>query len=139
MLVDGDVMEIDEDGARIVDKVSAEYVYVDGLGVGDVDHIVLRDRQHLASDGMVVVVVAIDRSDGALLRPVEVMSHGFVGPEEEPAIAEGIRTRVTDMLSGEKQHVDWAGIRETLKDEVATYIHAQTRRRPMVLPITVEV
>ncbi|MEI6664743.1 MAG: ribonuclease J [Chloroflexota bacterium] len=139
VLVDGDVMEIDEDGARIVDKVSAEYVYVDGLGVGDVDHIVLRERQHLASDGMVVVVVAIDRSDGALLRPVEVMSHGFVGPEEEPAIAEGIRTRVTDMLSGEKQHVDWAGIRETLKDEVATYIHAQTRRRPMVLPITVEV
>ena len=86
-----------------------------------------------------VVVVAIDRQNGALLRPVEVMSHGFVGPEEEPAIADGIRARVTDMVGGEAQHVDWAGIRDTLKDEVATYIHAQTRRRPLVLPITVEV
>ena len=138
-LVDGDVMEIDEDGARIVAKVPAEYVYVDGLGVGDVDHIVLRDRAHLASDGMVVVVVALDRQDGALLRPVEVMSHGFVGPEEEPEISEGIRSLVTDMVGGEAQRVDWAGIRESLKGEVATYIHQQTRRRPLVLPITVEV
>jgi len=138
-LVDGDIMEIDEDGARIVGKVPAEYVYVDGLGVGDVDHIVLRDRAHLASDGMVVVVVALDRQDGALLRPVEVMSHGFVGPEEEPEISEGIRSLVTDMVGGESQRVDWAGIRETLKGEVATYIHQQTRRRPLVLPITVEV
>lgn len=139
VLVDGDIMEIDEDGARIVGKVPAEYVYVDGLGVGDVDHIVLRDRAHLASDGMVVVVVALDRQDGALLRPVEVMSHGFVGPEEEPTISEGIRSLVTDMVGGKEQRVDWAGIRETLKDEVATYIHQQTRRRPLVLPITVEV
>jgi ribonuclease J len=138
-LVDGDIMEIDEDGARIVGKVPAEYVYVDGLGVGDVDHIVLRDRAHLASDGMVVVVVALDRQDGSLLRPVEVMSHGFVGPEEEPEISEGIRSLVTDMVGGEAQRVDWAGIRETLKGEVATYIHQQTRRRPLVLPITVEV
>ncbi|MFA7296353.1 MAG: ribonuclease J [Dehalococcoidia bacterium] len=138
-LVDGDIMEIDEDGARIVGKVPAEYVYVDGLGVGDVDHIVLRDRAHLASDGMVVVVVALDRQDGGLLRPVEVMSHGFVGPEEEPEISEGIRSLVTDMVGGEAQRVDWAGIRETLKGEVATYIHQQTRRRPLVLPITVEV
>ena len=138
-LVDGDIMEIDEDGARIVGKVPAEYVYVDGLGVGDVDHIVLRDRAHLASDGMVVVVVALDRQDGALLRPVEVMSHGFVGPEEEPEISEGIRSLVTDMVGGEDQRVDWAGIRDSLKGEVATYIHQQTRRRPLVLPITVEV
>jgi ribonuclease J len=138
-LVDGDVMEIDEDGARIVDKVSAEYVYVDGLGVGDVDHIVLRDRQHLASDGMVVVVVARDRQHGGLQGPPEVMTHGFVGPEEEPAIIEGITRLVTDRLGGEHGRVDWTGIRDTLKDDVATYVHEQTRRRPLVLPITVEV
>ncbi len=138
-LTNGDVLEIDEDGARIVDHVSAEYVYVDGLGVGDVDHIVLRDRQHLASDGMVVVVVALDRQRGELLRPPEVMSHGFVGPEEEPEIIEGVRQVVMDLLGGESQHVDWTGIRETLKDDVATYLHQQTHRRPLVLPVTVEV
>ncbi len=138
-LVDGDVMEIDEDGARIVDKVSAEYVYVDGLGVGDVDHIVLRDRQHLASDGMVVVVIARDRQHGGLQGPPEVMTHGFVGPEEEPAIIEGIRRLVSDRLGSEHASADWMGIRDTLKDDIASYVHEQTRRRPLVLPITVEV
>ncbi|MEZ4554620.1 MAG: ribonuclease J [Dehalococcoidia bacterium] len=138
-LTNGDVLEIDEGGAEIVDHVSAEYVYVDGLGVGDVDHIVLRDRQHLASDGMVVVVVALDRQLGELLRPPEVMSHGFVGPDEEPEIIEGVQAVVVSVFGGESKHVDWTGIRETLKDEVATYLHQKTRRRPLVLPITVEV
>ncbi|MGE0227358.1 MAG: ribonuclease J [Dehalococcoidia bacterium] len=138
-LTNGDVLEIDEDGAEIVDHVPAEYVYVDGLGVGDVDHIVLRDRQHLASDGMVVVVVALDRQLGELLRPPEVMSHGFVGPDEEPEIIEGVQAVVMNVVGGESQHVDWTGIRETLKDDVATYLHQKTRRRPLVLPITVEV
>jgi ribonuclease J len=137
-LTNGDVLEIDEDGARIVDHVSAEYVYVDGLGVGDVDHIVLRDRQHLASDGMVVVIVPVDRQHGELLHAPEVMSHGFVGPEEEPQIIEGVREVVMTLLGGESQHIDWTGIRETLKDEVAAYLHQQTRRRPLVLPVTVE-
>jgi ribonuclease J len=137
-LTNGDVLEIDEDGARIVDHVSAEYVYVDGLGVGDVDHIVLRDRQHLASDGMVVVIVPVDRQRGELLHAPEVMTHGFVGPEEEPQIIEGVRGVVIDVLGGESQHIDWTGIRETLKDEVAAYLHQQTRRRPLVLPVTVE-
>jgi ribonuclease J len=138
-LTNGDVLEIDEDGARIVDHVSAEYVYVDGLGVGDVDNIVLRDRQHLASDGMVVVIVALDRARGELLHAPEVMSHGFVGPDEEPTIIEGVQRVVMDALGGESQHTDWTGIRETLKDDVATYLHQQTRRRPLVLPVTVEV
>jgi ribonuclease J len=138
-LTNGDVLEIDKEGARVVDHVSAEYVYVDGLGIGDVDHIVLRDRQHLASDGMVVVIVALDRQQGELLSPPEVMSHGFVGPEEEPDIIEGVRRIVMDVLGGESQHIDWTGIRETLKDDVATYLHQQTRRRPLVLPVTVEV
>jgi ribonuclease J len=140
VLTDGDVLEIDMEGARILEeRVPAEFVYVDGLGVGDVDHIVLRDRQHLASDGMVVIVVAIDRQVGSLLRPPEIMSHGFVGPDEEPSIIEGIQRVVTDSLGGESQHVDWTTIRDTLKDDVATYVHEQTRRRPLVLPITVEV
>jgi ribonuclease J len=112
---------------------------VDGLGIGDVDHIVLRDRAHLASDGMVVVVVAVDRQRGELIRPPEVMSHGFVGPEEEPAMLEGVRRVVTAALGGEHHPVDWTGVREALKDDVARYLYEQTRRRPLVLPVTVEV
>jgi ribonuclease J len=138
-MTDGDVLEITEHGAEVVDRVPAEYVYVDGLGIGDVDHIVLRDRQHLASDGMVVIMVALDRQRGELLRAPEVMSHGFVGPEEEPAILDGIRDRIVEFLGGEEHHVDWTGIRDALKDEIAGYVHQQTKRRPLVLPITVEV
>ncbi len=138
-ITDGDVLEIDENGARLAGRVPAEYVYVDGLGIGDVDHIVLRDRAHLASDGMVVVVVAVDRQRGELIRPPEVMSHGFVGPEEEPAMLEGVRRVVTAALGGEHHPVDWTGVREALKDDVARYLYEQTRRRPLVLPVTVEV
>ncbi|MSQ35570.1 MAG: ribonuclease J [Dehalococcoidia bacterium] len=138
-ITDGDVLEIDENGARLAGRVPAEYVYVDGLGIGDVDHIVLRDRAHLASDGMVVVVVAVDRQRGELTRPPEVMSHGFVGPEEEPAMLEGVRRVVTAALGGEHHPVDWTGVREALKDDVARYLYEQTRRRPLVLPVTVEV
>ena len=115
VLTDGDVLEIDEQGARKAERVPADYVYVDGLGIGDVDQIVLRDRAHLAGDGMLVVVAAVDRHSGRLVRPPEVMSHGFVGPEEEPALLEGVRQLVTDKLGGEGDRVDWSAIHETLK------------------------
>ena len=139
VLVDGDVLEIDEQGARIVDHIPADYVYVDGLGVGDVDQILLRDRAHLASEGMLVVVAAIDRRTGRLVRPPEVMSHGFVGPEEERQLLEGVTQLVTDELGGEGDRVDWTAIHETLKDDVAAYLHKRTHRRPLVLPVMVEV
>ena len=139
VLTDGDVLEIDEDGARMVDRVAADYVYVDGLGVGDVNQILLRDRAHLASDGMLVVVAAIDRRTGKLVRPPEVMSHGFVGPDEEPALLKGVEQLVIDKLGGEGDRVDWTAIHETLKDEVAAFLHRRTHRRPLVLPVMMEV
>ncbi len=139
VLTDGDVLEIDEDGARVIDKVPADYVYVDGLGIGDVDQILLRDRAHLASDGMVVVVAAVDRHTGKLVRPPEVMSHGFVGPDDEPELLEGVQQLVTDKLGGEGERVDWTAIHETLKDDVAAFLHRRTHRRPLVLPVMMEV
>ena len=84
VLSDGDVLEVTADEASVVDRIPADYVYVDGLGVGDIDRIVLRDRQHLASDGMVVVVAAIDRQRGQLSGVPEVMSPGFVVPTTRP-------------------------------------------------------
>ncbi len=139
VMTDGDVLEIDEDGADVVDHVPANYIYVDGLGIGDVDQVVLRDRQHLASDGMFVLVAAIDRHTGKLTGPPEVMSHGFVGPEEEPALLEGARQIVIDTLGGEDQKVDWKALHETLKDDVAAFLHRRTHRRPLVIPVMLEV
>ena len=112
VLSDGDVLEISADGAEIVDQVPADYVYVDGLGVGDVDRIVLRDRQHLASDGMLVVVAAIDRQRGELVGVPEVMSHGFVGPEEEQALNDSVRRLVANLFGGEGRQLDWTVMRE---------------------------
>ena len=135
---DGDVLEVSEDSAEVVGQVPADYVYVDGLGIGDVDDFVLRDRQHLANDGMLVFIAAIDRHTGKLARPPEVMSHGFVGPEEEAALLDGVRAMVTDVLGAERA-IDWRALHETLKDDVAEYLHRQTHRRPLVIPVMLEV
>lgn len=139
VLTDGDVLEIDGEGAEIVDRVPADYVYVDGLGIGDVNDFVLRDRQHLASDGIFVVVAAVDRHTGNLIRNPEVMSHGFVGADEEPELLEGARQIVIDTLGGEDRHVDWRQLHDTLKDDVAEYLYRQTHRRPLVIPVMLEV
>ena len=140
VMTDGDVLEIDEDGATVSgERVPADYVYVDGLGIGDVDQILLRDRSHLANDGMLVVVAAVDRKTGILVRAPEVMSHGFVGPDAEPSLLEGVEQLVTDKLGGEGDHVDWTSVHAALKDEIASYLHKQTHRRPLVLPVMMEV
>ena len=139
VLTDGEVLEIGEDHAEIVGEVPADFVYVDGLGIGDVDDFVLRDRQHLANDGMLVFVAAIDRHNGKLARPPEVMQHGFVGPDEEATLLAGVRSMVTDVLGGENRALDWRALHETLKDDVAEYLYRQTHRRPLVIPVMLEV
>jgi ribonuclease J len=139
VLTDGDVLEIDGEGADIVGRVPADYVYVDGLGIGDVNDFVLRDRQHLASDGIFVVVAAVDRHTGTLTRNPEVMSHGFVGADDEQELLDGARQIVIDTLGGEERHVDWRELHDTLKDDVASYLHRQTHRRPLVIPVMLEV
>ncbi|HJM75530.1 MAG TPA: ribonuclease J [Dehalococcoidia bacterium] len=140
VLTDGDVLEIDEDGAVTgQEAVPADYVYVDGLGIGDVNQILLRDRAHLASDGMLVVVAAVNRRTGKLVRAPEVMSHGFVGPDAEPDLMSGVQQFVTDKLGGEDDPVDWTAIHTALKDEIASYLYKRTHRRPLVLPVMMEV
>ena len=138
VLSDGDVLEIRDDGASVVDKVSADYVYVDGIGIGDIDHMVLRDRRRLAAEGVCVVVVAIDRRRGKLAGVPQVLSQGFVGPEEEDLITERVRQLVADLAGGEGGRFDWTDWRETLEDEVARLLYRETHRRPLVLSVTVE-
>ena len=142
VLADGDVLEITGDEAYVACNVPADYVYVDGLGLGvdDIDQIVLRDRQHLASDGILVVVAAINRQRGTLAGVPEVMSHGFVGPDDEADMIEGVRRLVVDLFGGEGRQLDWTSMRERLKDEVASHLYKETHRdRPLVLLVTVEV
>lgn len=139
VLTDGDVLEIDDDGARLNGKVEADYIYIDGLGVGEIDDFVLRDRQHLAADGMVVYVTSVDRHTGKLTRPPEVMSHGFAGPDEEPALMEAVSQLLTDALGGESRAGDWRALHDSLKDDIAGLLHRKTHRRPLVIPVMLEI
>jgi len=139
VLTDGDVLEIDETGARLRDRISADYVYVDGLGVGDIDHVVLRDRQHLASDGMIVVVIAIDKRSGRVVGKPDVVSRGFVDVEESEELLERTRDMVVAALEGANHIAEWSVVHSKVKEAIAKFLYQETRRRPMVLPVAVEV
>jgi ribonuclease J len=139
VLSDGDVLEIDERGARRNGRVSADYVYVDGLGVGDIDHLVLRDRRHLANDGMVVVILAIDKRTGRVVGRPEVVSRGFVDIEESEELLEQTKDMVIAALEGADHIAEWGVVNTKVKDAIAQFLYQETHRRPMVLPVSVEV
>lgn len=139
VLSDGDVLELDERGARVAGRVPADYVYVDGLGVGDIDHVVLRDRRHLASDGMVVIILAVDKQSGRIVGQPEVVSRGFVDIEESEELLERTRKRVVAALEGAEHIVEWGVVNTQVKDAIAQFLYDETRRRPMILPVAVEV
>lgn len=139
VMTDGDVLELTSRGADFGERISADYVYVDGLGVGDIDHVVLRDRKHLASDGMVVVIVAMDKMTGHVAGRPEVVSRGFVDMEESEDLIERTRDEVTRALEGSDHIVEWGAVHASVKDAVAKFLYDETRRRPMVLPVAMEV
>jgi ribonuclease J len=139
VLSDGDVLELDEQGARIVGHVSADNVYVDGLGVGDIDHMILRDRKHLATDGMVVVILAIERNTGRVVGEPEVVSRGFVDIDESEDLLQRTREMVVSSLEGADHIAEWGVVNTKVKDAIAQFLYQETRRRPMVLPVAVEV
>ncbi len=139
VLVDGDVLEIDAQGARTAGRVPAEYVYVDGLGVGDIDHVVLRDRHHLATDGMVVLILAIEKSTGRLVSQPEVVSRGFVDLDESDELMERTKRKVVECLEGADHIAEWGVVNTKVKDAIAKFLYDETHRRPMVLPVSIEV
>jgi ribonuclease J len=120
--------------------VSAGYVYVDGLSVGDVGEIVLRDRRALANDGMFMIVVTVDKQTGAVLGRPEIITRGFVhGNEEDPIIEEAIR-RVLESVQNPGDHIsEIALLKSQIKDGVSRFLFEKTKRRPMVFPVVVEV
>ena len=139
VLSDGDVLELDERSARVAGHVPADYVYVDGLGVGDIDHVILRDRHHLATDGMVVIIVAIEKKTGHLVGQPEVVSRGFVDIEESEELLQRTREMVVTALTGADHVAEWGVVNTKIKDAVAQFLYEETHRRPMVLPVSVEV
>jgi ribonuclease J len=139
VLTDGDVLELDERSARVAGRVQADYVYVDGLGVGDIDHLILRDRHHLATDGMVVIILAIEKHTGRIVGQPEVVSRGFVQMEESEQLMKRTRKMVVAALEGSEHIAEWGVVNTKVKDAIAQFLYDETRRRPMVLPVSVEV
>ncbi|HLF72262.1 MAG TPA: ribonuclease J [Dehalococcoidia bacterium] len=139
VLVDGDVLELDGETAVMDERIPADYVYVDGLGVGDVDHVVLRDRQHLATDGMVVVILTIDKQTGKLVGRPDVVSRGVTSIEESDELLERTREAIVQSLKGADHIAEWAVVNQTVRDAVGQFLYKETHRRPMVMPVAVEV
>lgn len=139
VMEDGDVLEIDEYGAELAGKVPADHVYVDGMGVGDVDHVILRDRKHLASDGMVVAIIAVDKQTGRLASVPDIISRGFVDAGDAERLLERARQVVRASLQGDDHLVEWSVASASVKDALAKFLYSETHRRPMVLPMVIEV
>lgn len=141
ILSSGDVLELDEEQARITGRVPVGAILVDGLGVGDVGNVVLRDRQHLAEDGIMIVVMSLDRGSGELVAGPDIVSRGFVYVRESDELIEEARHTVDAALNNclEKGITDWGKLKSTTKDVLSDYVWKKTKRRPMILPIIMEV
>ena len=141
MLTNGRVLEIDENGAEFTGSVPNGRVLVDGLGVGDVGNIVLRDRQHLSQDGLIVIVLTMDSSTGEVIAGPDVISRGFVYVREAENLMDDVKSVVRHEIKKceEKGIRDWATIKSTTRDNLRDYIFAKTKRNPMIIPIIMEV
>jgi ribonuclease J len=140
----GQVIEFDlnRNGQLTKDKVPTDYVFVDGLGVGDVSNIVLRDRQMMAEDGMIVVIVTISGKNGKMIHSPDIISRGFIYMREQKELVETIRTKVKDIVNEHNKtnsQVNEAYIKEALRNDLGQYIFLKTERRPMILPVVIEV
>ena len=137
----GKVLEIDEKSARWGGTVQAGVVLIDGLGVGDVGNIVLRDRKHLSQDGLIVVVATVDTVSGLRVAGPDIVSRGFVYVRESEALMEEVRKIAVDAIdiSLRRSGCDWYELKAAIKDDITKYLYAKTKRKPMVLPIIMDV
>lgn len=137
----GDIIEVGNDGIRKNGSVIAGQVFVDGLGVGDVGNIVLRDRKHLSQDGILTVVVTIERETGKVVAGPDIISRGFVYVRESEDLIDEAKEQVRIVLRQcEEKHIkEWATIKSNVKDVLRNFLYERTKRNPMILPIIVEV
>ena len=141
MLTNGRVLEIDSEEARFNGSVPSGRVLVDGLGVGDVGNIVLRDRQHLAQDGLIVIVLTMDSQTGEVVAGPDVISRGFVYVRESENLMDDVKSVVRhEVAKCEERGIrDWSTIKSTVKENLRDYLFIKTKRNPMIIPIIMEV
>jgi ribonuclease J len=141
ILQSGDVLSLDENSAGVTGKVPVGGVLVDGLGVGDVGNVVLRDRQHLAEDGILIVVLSLDGATGELLAGPDIVSRGFVYVKESDELLDEARKLIEKAVVTclKKNITDWGKIKGTIKDTLSDFVWKKTKRRPMILPIIMEI
>jgi ribonuclease J len=141
ILSSGDVLEFKEEQAKIVGKVPVGAILVDGLGVGDVGNIVLRDRQHLAEDGILIVVLALDGVGNQLVSGPDIVSRGFVYVRESDELLDEARRLIEEGVLNclDRGVGDWGKIKSVIKDSLGEFVWKKTKRRPMILPIIMDV
>jgi len=140
VLEDGDILELGPQTAKITDKISAGNVYVDGLSVGDIGSVVLRNRRMLSRDGIVVVIIAVNKQTGKLVGRPDIVSRGFVDTRESKEMIEKSRDAVARVLDrGGDRPADWGFTSTKVRDTLNRFYYEQTRRRPMILPFMVKV
>ncbi|MBQ2252789.1 MAG: ribonuclease J [Clostridia bacterium] len=141
MMENGKVLEVSEDSGKIVGTVPAGKVLVDGLGVGDVGNIVLRDRKHLSEDGIIIVVTTIDHEMKMVVAGPDIISRGFVYVREAEDLMDSVREKASEVLEDclSNNTLDWASLKSHLKNELGGYIFTKTKRKPMILPVIMDV
>lgn len=141
VMENGKTLELNDEGAKITTKVPSGKIYVDGLGVGDVGNIVLRDRKHLAQDGLIVIVVTIDSDNGSVVAGPDIISRGFVYVRESEGLIEEVRELVKKSLekSEQNQITDWSTLKTNMRESIRGYLYEKTKRNPMILPVVMEV
>ena len=141
ILSSGDVLELDEESAVVTGKVPVGTILVDGLGVGDVGNIVLRDRQHLAEDGILIVVLALDGVGNQLVAGPDIVSRGFVYVRESDELMDEARAIIEERIENclDRGISDWGKIKSVIKDSLGDFVWRKTKRRPMILPIIMDV
>ena len=141
MLQNGRILEINEEGAELTGTVTNGRVLVDGLGVGDVGSIVLRDRQHLSQDGLIVIVLTMDSSTGEVVAGPDVISRGFVYVRESENLMDDVKSVVRHEIKKceDKGIRDWATIKSNVRENLRDYIFTKTKRNPMIIPIIMEI
>lgn len=141
ILQSGDVLELTDEKAAVTGKVPVGDILVDGLGVGDVGNIVLRDRQHLAEDGILIVVLGLDGATDELISGPDIVSRGFVYVRESDELMDEARIVVNEAVEGclLRGVTDWGKLKSSIKDSLGEYVWKKTKRRPMILPIIMEI
>ncbi len=138
----GEIIEFDKEKGKLTNgKVPSGYVLVDGLGVGDVGNIVLRDRQAMAKDGIFVVILTVDHTNGKIVTSPDIISRGFVYMRAAEELIHGARNEIKKMFSqhSERKPMDWDYVKRMIRDELGEYLYKNTQRRPMIIPVIIEV